>query len=611
MYYNSWDESCKKPFGACSTGGTVVFKFKAENAAHIKLFLYNDLQKHNFDMIHEDSNDTYTYTWGTSEEPSIWWYYFEVTTSDKTLYFGNNDQNLGGIGKVYESNPVPYQITLFKITLKVPNWYKEGIIYQIFVDRFFNSDDYDIKARKRPSIFIKRQWNENPAYIKDEKGKVLKFDYFGGNIKGIIEKLPYIKSLGVSILYLNPIFEAWSNHKYDTADYLKVDSMYGNDLDFSNLINESRKIGINIILDGVFNHTGFDSVYFNGESNYNCLGAYNSKESPYYGWYMFEEYPHKYSCWWGMENMPAVNKNSLAYRNFIMNGEESVIHHWMKKGVKGWRLDVVDELPEDFVSELRWQVKSIDSQSVLLGEVWEDASNKISYGVMRKYFLGEELDSVMNYPFRKIVIEYIKGEISGEKCFMKFMNLYENYPEEYFYSTMNLLGSHDVPRLLTEFEEGSNSPKALEKLKMAVLFQMTFPGVPSIYYGDEAGLTGGTDPENRRTYPWGNEKKEILDWYLRVTKLRQAELALTRGKWVPLYGDLHVFSYMRYFEDQCFIMLFNNDNKEHTISIPLYEYKFKNEYLDMLSCKTDNLISNKLVISINNLGYKIIKLDIK
>ena len=568
MYYNSWDESCKKPFGACSTGSTIEFRFKAENVIHIRLFLYNNLQKLNFNMSKKDFDNVYTYIWKTAEEPSIWWYYFEVTTIDKTLYFGNNDENLGGLGKLYKCNPIPYQITLFKIHLKVPNWYKEGIIYQIFVDRFFNSNDHGDRVLQRPSIFIKREWNENPAYIKDEKGNVVKFDYFGGNIKGIIEKLPYIRSLGISILYLNPIFEAWSNHKYDTADYLKIDSMYGNELDFTNLISESRKIGINIILDGVFNHTGFDSVYFNGKSNYNCLGAYNSKESPYYGWYMFEEYPHKYSCWWGMENMPAVNKNSTTYKNFIMNGEESVINHWMKKGVKGWRLDVVDELPEDFVTDLRGQVKSIDSQSVLLGEVWEDASNKISYGVMRKYLLGEELDSIMNYPFRTIVLSFIKGEISGKKCLMKFMNLYENYPEEYFYSTMNLLGSHDVPRLLTELSESTDSQKALEKIKMAVLFQMTFPGVPSIYYGDEVGLTGGTDPGNRRTYPWGNEKNEILSWYLAVTKLRKDEFALTRGKWEPLYGDLHIFSYMRYYEDKCFIMLFNNDDKEHTISIP-------------------------------------------
>lgn len=609
MYYNSWDESCKKPFGACNTESTVVFKFKAEEVANINLVLYNETQKLKFKMNKQDTSNAYTYIWQTSEYPSLWWYYFEITMDYKTIYFGNNDQRLGGIGKIYESNPIPYQITLFKIDFKVPNWYKEGIIYQIFVDRFCDSKNQVDVASQRPSTFFKRGWNENPGYIKDEKGKVIKFDYFGGNIKGIIKKLPYIKSLGVSILYLNPIFEAWSNHKYDTADYLKIDSMYGDESDFSNLIYESRKIGINIILDGVFNHTGFDSIYFNGESNYNSLGAYNSKESPYYGWYMFDKYPHKYSSWWGMENMPAINKNSLDYRNFIMHGEESVIHHWMEKGVKGWRLDVVDELPENFVSELRQEVKTIDNQSVLLGEVWEDASNKISYGVTRKYLLGQELDSVMNYPFRKIVLSFIKGEISGEKCFMEFMSLYENYPKEYFYSTMNLLGSHDVPRLLTELKGDTNSKKSLEKLKMAVLFQMTFPGVPSIYYGDEVGLRGGSDPSNRGTYPWGNENNEILSWYLTVTKLRQAEPSLTRGEWIPLYGDQNVFSYLRCLENKYFIMLFNNDNNEHTISIPLNKYKFKNEYSDVLLCKTDKLISNKLVISISALGYRIIKLD--
>lgn len=608
MYFNSWKEKYKKPFGACIAGSEIVFTFESIEYSDVKLIIYNDSNKFVFRMqTMDEKSSTFAYKWNTPEEPNLWWYYFEIKAKDLIKYYGNNMEASGGQGQEYEKAPVPYQITLYKKGISVPDWYKEGIIYQIFVDRFFNGNEDNEAYNPRPSLFLRREWKEKPGYIKDKYGNVVKYDYFGGNLKGIIKKLPYLKSLGVSVIYLNPIFEAWSNHKYDTGDFMKIDSMYGNEEAFEKLLEECRIYGINLILDGVFNHTGSDSVYFNSKGTYKSLGAFNSQDSPYYEWYSFQNYPEEYSAWWGIKNMPAVNKEDKSYRNFIMKGETSVIHHWMKKGIKGWRLDVVDELPDDFVTELRNEVKGFDDDSVLIGEVWEDASNKISYGVRRRYLLGEELDSVMNYPFRNIVLSYVTGEISGKQCLNKFMSMRENYPKEYFYSTMNLLGSHDVPRILTELAAEKNFNSAFLKLKMAVLLQMTFPGVPSIYYGDEAGLTGGSDPYNRSAYPWERENKNVLCWYRYISGLRKNIPALKCGEWIPIYGDKHVFAYMRYDDKEQYILLFNNDNAEHTISIPLYDYKFCKNYRDIINNKEIQLISNKLVISIGAFNFRIIK----
>jgi cyclomaltodextrinase / maltogenic alpha-amylase / neopullulanase len=610
MYYNSWDENYKKPFGACAAGSEITFAFDDEIDAEVTLIIYNESDKLSFDMKKTNKNIcSYTYIWHAPSYTSLWWYYFKVEAPEETRYYGNNVEALGGKGQEYEETPVPYQLTLYKAETKVPQWYREGIIYQIFVDRFFNGSEEKETFNPKPEVFFKRDWDDKPKYIKDEKGNVIKYDYFGGNLEGIIEKLPYLKSLGVSILYLNPVFEAWSNHKYNTADYMKIDSMYGDKDIFKKFISECNKQGINVILDGVFNHTGIDSVYFNYNKTYDSIGAFNSKESPYYEWYMFKNYPQDYETWWGIKNMPTLNKDSKEYRDFLMHNKNSVIHHWMEQGVKGWRLDVVDELPDNFVEKLREEVKAQDSESVILGEVWEDASNKISYGVRRKYFLGEELDSVMNYPFRNIILLYINGDISGEQCYKKLMNLHENYPEEYFYSTMNLLGSHDVPRLLTALGGETDYDKAFLRLKMAVLLQVTFPGVPSIYYGDEAGLKGGTDPENRGTYPWGRENLDILSWYKYASNLRTSIPEMRNGKWSPLYGDNHVFAYMRHSEGNQYVMLYNNDEIEHTVSIPFYDYKLCNNYRDLISNKERELISNKLVISIATLDFRILKFE--
>ncbi|MFA5527574.1 MAG: bifunctional glycogen debranching protein GlgX/4-alpha-glucanotransferase, partial [Peptostreptococcales bacterium] len=407
----------------------------------------------------------------------------------------------------------------------------------------------------KPKGLIHGHWNDTPFYIRDKKGGIKRWTFFGGNLKGIIKKLPYLEELGATILYLNPIFEAASNHKYDTGDYHKVDPMYGDMETFVTLVQEARKIGISIILDGVFSHTGSDSRYFNKYGNYPELGAYQSEKSPYYSWYKWKEPGKTYESWWGVEDLPNVNELNPSFQDFIFGSENSVIQFWLRKGIKGWRLDVADELPVEFIRKLRQAIHKVDSEAILIGEVWEDASNKSSYGEMRQYFSGEKLDSTMNYPLRKILLSYLLEKIDGREAVNRMMNLYENYPLENVRAAMNIIGSHDRIRILTILGDAPHEAsltqqeredyrltdearkKAIERLKLLALMQITLPGVPCIYYGDEVGLEGYSDPYNRGTFPWGHEDKVLQHWYKRIIRLYKEYEVFLNGQFSPFNMD--------------------------------------------------------------------------
>lgn len=491
---------------------------------------------------------------GAPSTPGLLWYCFRVHWEGVSYYYGNNREYLGGVGQVYRQEPVYYQVTVHREGLQTPPWFKETVLYQVFVERFFNGNPGgEISAPKENSL-LHSHWENTPVYIREvETGRVVRWDFFGGNLEGVRKKLPYLKGLGVGALYLNPVFQAPSNHKYDTADYHEIDPMYGNKELFRELCREAEGMGIKIILDGVFSHTGSDSLYFNKEGNYDSLGAFQSPGSPYYSWYRFNSYPHHYDSWWGIETMPNVNELEPSYQDFIIFGENSVLRHWQGLGARGWRLDVVDELPGEFVKNLRKVMKELDSQAVLIGEVWEDASHKISYGERREYLLGEELDSVTNYPLRQAILDYLAYGKQVPEVVRALMSLWENYPREHFYSTVNLLGSHDVPRALTALGEGlppGYSPEEREgaarsRLKMASLWQFTFPGVPCIYYGDEAGMEGGDDPLNRKAFPWGKEDQEIQGWYREMAALRNHYDVLRTGQWAPLETPGDLFGFLR------------------------------------------------------------------
>ncbi len=456
-------------------------------------------------------------------------YYYSFYIDDE----GHITCSFPEMGRISDTGHVNgFLLTVSSNEYRTPEWFKGGVMYQIFPDRFCKKGTMpDINGRVR-----RKDWGGLPEYRPNAEGRVLNNDFFGGNFKGIQSKLSYLKALGVTTLYLNPIFEAASNHRYDTSDYMKIDPFLGTEKDFSNLVKAAKEEGIRVILDGVFNHTGDDSVYFNKYGHYPSLGAYQSQESPYYSWYSFHRYPIHYNSWWGIDTLPEVNEQSESYQNFIF-GKGGVLKKWLGFGIGGYRLDVADELPDFFLKKLRASVKEENPDAIIIGEVWEDASNKIAYSQRREYLQGYELDSVMNYPLKEGIIRYIlSGNAVGLLHTVRV--LIDHYPKQTLDCLMNILGTHDTSRILTVLggiwcnnkdemaEESANllpqdKLKAVEKLKMAAVLQYTLPGVPCIYYGDENGMEGHIDPFCRKCFDWEHLNDDLLAFYQKLGAMRE------------------------------------------------------------------------------------------
>ncbi|MFR4764868.1 MAG: glycoside hydrolase family 13 protein [Paraclostridium sordellii] len=583
IIYDSWMESHKKPFGALEIGEDININIEAiSDVKEIYLILETNEDIKKEIKMENKSNGIFTIDKYKFEKENIYFYYFK-SIEGETLdvkYYGKS-YDCGECVEYHDINYInKYQITVSRKT-ESPKWFKEGILYHIFVDRFNRTGKIN---NPKKNSFIYANWEDTPMYIKNKENEVIRWDFHGGNLKGIISKLNYLKGLGVTVIYLSPIFKSQSNHKYDTGDYKTIDPMFGDEEIFKELIYKASKKGINIILDGVFSHTGDDSIYFNKYGNYDSLGAYQSKNSKFFSWYNFKDYPNEYDCWWGVKSLPNVNEIENSYMDYIIRDKDSVIKKWMNYGVKGWRLDVVDELPSKFLETLKKETLNIDNESVIVGEVWEDASNKISYSERRKYFLGNQLNGVTGYVFKNIVVEFLKGNINSQDVYNRFMTIKENYPKDAFKSNLNLLGTHDTRRILTELNEEK------ELLKLAVFIQMTFEGVPYVYYGDEAGLTGETDPDNRRTYPWENEDKDILNFYKKIIKERKNNKLLSSGetKFLKL-SNQHILGYIRYIKTDKILVLINRSNIKEKIDIESNEF-IKKKLLITLDPKSHNLI---------------------
>lgn len=449
-----------------------------------------------------------------------------------------------------------------------------GIIYHIFVDRFNKSG----KITAKDNAIIVDDWSGGIPEYPEYPGAPLKNNrFYGGTLYGIIEKLDYIASLGVNMLYLSPIFDASSNHKYDTADYMSVDSMFGGEEALKALIKAAGEKGIGIILDGVFNHTGADSIYFNKEARYNSVGAYQSKDSKYYSWYDFQCHPNKYTCWWGIEILPRINPNNPDCRAYFV-GKNGVIEKYAKMGISGFRLDVADELSDEFISEIKRVLSENCEQSVLYGEVWEDASNKIAYDTRKKYYLGAELDGVMNYPVRVGIIDYLKNQ-GTDALYYALTEVTNNAPKRIRDMQMNLLGTHDTQRIITtlagESPEGRSNrylatkrmneeetALGVKRVKMAYSILATIPGIPAIFYGDEAGLEGYHDPFNRMPYPWGKENTELVDFYRRLGSIRRSNSIYKSGEFKLMFLDSNTLIYKRYEGKKALITVVNNARSE-------------------------------------------------
>ena len=471
------------------------------------------------------------------DTPGLFFYHFRICKPSGSfrLFKQGHDTNMEA-GDCWQLTCVPKDFT-------VPDWAKGAVIYQIFPDRFYKAGNPDLTGKLEPYT-VHADWSEDVDWAPNNQGEVLNNDFFGGNFQGITEKMDYIASLGTTFLYLNPISKSFSNHRYDTGDYKTPDPMLGTVEDFKAMCQAAHKRGIKVILDGVYSHTGSDSLYFDKKRTFGGNGAACSQDSPYFSWYTFRKYPSQYDSWWGFDTLPTVNKTDPAFMDYIIDSENSVVAHWLKLGADGFRLDVVDELPDAFVLRLKKRIRQIRPDALLIGEVWEDASNKVSYGIRRRYFADGILDSCMNYPFRTAILNFMKGLDDGKKLRDVVMTIAENYPPQVLLCNMNLLGSHDTPRILTALVddfEGSRAAYAQRKLSkeqrkqawellfMAAFLQYTLPGSPSLYYGDEVGVEGHKDPFNRRPYPWGREDVELLGHYRQLGALRKEQEALRLG----------------------------------------------------------------------------------
>ena len=552
MIYNSQNSLCKTPFGAVTQNTEITFRIFLPNKFYniSPRFIINKDGCESVEYIMDKCdiiNDTVCYSFSyLTTEVGLYFYYFDLYTDYQKIYKGNSNE-----GYITHNSGDKYQLTVYDKNFETPQSFYGGVMYQIFPDRFYES------KRKDTLYFEDRIYRENkkgePYFWANEIGGHLNFDYFGGDLQGINEKLPYLKELGINIIYLNPIFEAHSNHRYNTADYLTIDPVLGTQQDFINLCEKAKENDIKIILDGVFSHTGADSIYFNKNNRYDVVGAYNSPESIYRSWYDFSSnYKCGYRSWWGFESLPEVDETSSDFIDFIC-GDNGVINKWLSLGASGFRLDVADELPDDFIEKIRQAVKKCGDDKLLLGEVWEDATNKFSYGNRREYLLGKSLDSIMNYPFKDAIIDFMSTGNSN-RALSKILSICENYPSPALNTAMNFLSTHDTVRIITQLagypisqndrywqsnrklnEQQLVYGKKIVALSYAMLFFL--PGIPSVYYGDEIAMQGYRDPFNRAYFDWDEKDTQIKDVIKYMGKIRLDNNVFKKGKLVILKTD--------------------------------------------------------------------------
>ncbi len=645
--HDSRDSHYRFPFGAAPAGGTVMLKLSVggDPNCHVSLRTWIDGEGEGFiPMTSEPEGDHLLFSCEyVREEPAIVWYSFVIERSDgRVLRYGAQDGRTGGEGVMVEWQPASFQLTVYQPREVKPEWFTSSIVYQIFPDRFKRGEDWEQRAEKGAHLHegdsddgvrgthrhIMRNWDQDPYYEKDDQGRIITWDFYGGTLEGIREDLPRLADMGIGTLYLNPIFEARSSHRYDTADFMQVDTMLGDDESFKRLCAEARELGISVVLDGVFNHVGADSRYFNRYNSYDEPGAWQAHlageptgaaaselaagesegegaeaavaaggevagaaavsaaagsasakaeaaatapaaaatdagpRNPYASWFNFSE-DGTYDAWWGVDDLPAVNEDEPSYQRFI-TGKDGVVRHWLAAGAAGWRLDVADELPDEFIADIKSAALAERPDALVLGEVWEDASNKISYGKLRRYLLGSELDSAMNYPFRTAVLDFLTDKMGAGDAAESLMSIAENYPPEAMYAALNLLSSHDRPRLMSVLGGALDHPEwqpwpqdfpgrltegerglAKGRFWLATLLQMTYQGVPSIYYGDERGMEGLSDPYNRGPYPWGGGDMDCQTMYRNTIQLRRALPVLTEGIVRPTSSGDNVLGWWR------------------------------------------------------------------
>ena len=532
--FDSLNKRYKNPLGAVKTRNKTTFIIRIPAYYDGAVFEYKKIDTdfvNSIDMHYlgfEGENKVFKAELSISE-PCVLFYNFRIYSLEGRCDYLNKSV-------LQQAEITPYkgcewQLTVYDENYVQPSDYAGRTMYQIFPDRFYKGD-YSADTDR----VVRSDWGGIPFYNNDKySADFIGSDFFGGNLHGIIEKLDFLKDLGISIIYLNPIFLSSSNHRYNTFDYMQIDPILGDEMIFSKLCEKAHSKGIKIILDGVFSHVGSDSKYFDLDGKFGEIGAYHNPDSEYRKWFTFDNSDVGYKSWWGVFSMPETNESEPSFKEFIC-GENGVISHWMSLGADGFRLDVADELPDDFLDCVKSRIKTINPDALLIGEVWEDASTKHSHGGRRRYLLGNQLDGVMNYPFKAAVLNFMTSKNAYD--FLEgIAHICNNYPAPMLDCTMNFLSTHDTIRAISLLsgsagnymsrneqancnlcEDEYRRGKHLFKIASTILFVLN--GIPSIYYGDEAGLCGFADPFNRLCYPWGNEDDELLNFFKSLCKFR-------------------------------------------------------------------------------------------
>lgn len=676
IYHDTWDNDYRLPFEAVKVGSPVKLSIAVQHGdvQNAKLILikaeitakggdeynpdFSESKPEIYDMNLSQTKDGKDFWTVTVKPQTNGIYGYKFLLNDVKEY--GDDAKAGNTGEVKLRGVKPFQLTVYSADYHTPDWAKEAVVYQIFPDRFFNGDKNNDNARQtaRGNQPIQhRSWNELPAnYSKSpaQDGDNWECnDFFGGDLAGITRKLDYLKDLGITAIYVNPIMNACSNHRYDAVDYGNLDPLLGDMQSFKTLVSEMSKRNMRLIMDGVFNHVGDDSIYFDRYGKYKWVGAYeywsrvydlmNDKQiskgeakiearkqllaegqefSPYHWEDWFEIYNDKsgddmgekysYHDWQGFSSL--VPFNDLDYPvgkdkvvstlgKYLLYDEDAVITKWFKEGLSGWRFDVAKEIPSSFWVNVRKEVKKLktfdDKEPLLLGEIWQDGSH---------FLTGDQFDSVMNYKLSAAIgdIFLIQGDAKAADEELKILR--QNYPREALYDLMNIIDSHDTVRAIYKFGGGKENAAqaALQdfdyqlgkaRLKLAVVFLMGYPGMPTIYYGDEAGVYGSADPDCRRTYPWGNEDKELIDYYRKVISVRNNNKKLfAHGNVDTLKAEGDIYAFSRTNGKEAAVIILNRGQAQQiTLDTPFAE---NTKFIDQLSDYSTTISNGKLTINV-------------
>jgi len=655
LRHDSRDTLYRTPGGAVPAGTPVVLRFRTfhNDVTGVKVRVYdlNANAQRFYDMT-PTATDVSCYESGledkrcdfwavtiTGNQPNNLWYRFLVTDGTDTDYYADNTTALdGGLGRTTDDAvDDSYALMVYDPSFSAPAWASEAVIYQVFPDRFRNGRDdndadtgdirYDdpvlaLPWGTRPEGYCRNyadantncpwRFDDTPPDWSPTKEGPRGRDYFGGDLKGVDQYLDYLQSIGVTTLYFNPIFDAASNHSYDTQDYFKIDPYFGTLKDWENLVKHAQQRGMRIVLDGVFNHLSSDSPFFDRYGHYAAVGACEDLNSPYRAWFYFRDVPagtgtcvggagpHSalYDGWFGFDSIPVIRKDRADVQEYFLTGNNSVSRYWLNQGASGWRLDVIGDasFPNGYWESFRTVVKGDHPDALIIGELWQKDSTLL------RYLRGDRADTTMNYRLRDAVLGLLAPGNFDSKGFgdsgrmilpsefaARIASIREDYPDAAYYALMNLLGSHDTERILWTLTPGAetradkefsaaNLAEGKRRLQIASLIQFTMPGAPTVYYGDEVGTTGDDDPDDRRTYPWadlgGSPDNMLRNHYRQLSQLRKTLPVLTAGDLRILLADdvAGAVAYGRKTNSQAAVVAVNRSDTTQTMNIPVADY---------------------------------------